>query len=545
MYLRVGSEPVQLEQLKERYYEPGLFAKLMGFNREPLRDVSKFENPKLYPEVKYQAPADGSRLLDVGLANRGGGIGRVQVFINGKEFLADARDDQLKQNPNVKQATLTVDLSNASSVVSGRENRIRIVAWNVENYISSRGGEEAWVTGGPANNATPEVYAIIGGISRYSNPKLTLNFAANDAVAVANAIELGAKRLFGADKVHLALLSTVDDRLAIAPTKDNFTKAFASARQARPADILIVYLAGHGITLQRGSDTYCYLTQEARTTDTAALSDPAVLKQETVTSEELVEWIKQIPANKQVVMLDTCAAGAAQGQLRLMDKREASGDAIRAFDRAKGRTGSYILMGSAADAVSYEASQYGQGLLTYALLKGMKGPALRNDEFVDVNSLFHFARDEVEALAKNIGGIQKPVIFAPKDESFDVGELKIEDKQKIELATPKPIILRPRFLDARANDPLDLMKSLRALLRDESYVIGRGASEGGLVFVDDEEFPGGIRPAGIYTVEGNSVTVMLHLQRDGIEVFNRRLTGTKEDVAAKVLEAVKAAMRRL
>jgi hypothetical protein len=342
-------------------------------------------------------------------------------------------------------------------------------------------------------------------------------------------------------------LTTADDPRAIAPVKKNFTKAFEAARRAKPGDILIVYLAGHGITLQRGSDMYCYLTSEARTTDTAALSDSAVLKQQTITSEELVDWIKQIPALKQVVVLDTCAAGAAQAQLKLVDRREASGDAIRAIDRAKDRTGSYILMGSASDAVSYEASRYGQGLLTYALLKGMKGAALSNDEFIDVAKLFQYAREEVEQLARNIGGIQRPIIFSPKDDSFEVGQLTVADKLKILLATPKPMILRPRFFDAQADDDtLDLMKALRARLRDESFVAGRGASTD-LVFVDDEEFPGGIRPTGRYTVEGNKVTVTLRLRRDGVEIGSpQTVVGTKEDVpglAAKVLEAVKEAIR--
>jgi len=549
MHWMVGNEPVELEQLKARYYEPGLLTKILS--GRPLPNVGKFEDPKLYPELKYEVPTRGSNTLTVTLINRGGGIGRVQLFVNGKEFLADARDRQLKQNPNVKQSTLNIDLSKASSKVTGRENQIRVVAWNLENYISSRGDEAIWLAGGQTNKAPPEVYAIIGGISSYAGSRLNLNFAAKDAVDIANAIELGAQRLFGAKKVHLTLLSTADDRRAIAPTKENFTKAFAAARQARPTDILIVYLAGHGITVQRGitlqrsSDTYCYLTQEARDTDTTALSDPTVLKRTTITSEELVEWIKEIPALKQAVMLDTCAAGAAQGQLKLMDKREASGDAIRAIDRAKDRTGSHILMGSAADAISYEASQYSHGLLTYALLKGMKGPALSNDEFVDISKLFRYAREEVEQLAKHIGGIQKPIIFAPNDESFEVGQLKIEDKQKIALAAPKEMILRPLFFDAQADDDtLGLMKSLRALLRDESFVMGRGASEGDLVFVDDEEFPGGIRPTGRYAVEGNQVTVVLRLRRDGIEIANAHVTATKDDLAAKVLEAVKAAIKK-
>jgi len=230
--------------------------------------------------------------------------------------------------------------------------------------------------------------------------------------------------------------------------------------------------------------------------------------------------------------------------LKLMDVRATSGDAIRAMERAKDRTGSYILMGSAADAVSYEASQYGHGLLTYALLKGMKGPALNNDEFVDISKLFHFAREEVEHLARYVGGIQKPIIFAPNDDSFEVGQLNLEDRQKIALTTPKPIILRPLFFDAQADDDtLGLMKNLRALLRDESFVSGPGA--GTLMFVDDDDFPGGIRPTGKYLVEDDRVVVTIRLRRNGVEIATTQVTATKADVASKVMETVKAAIRRL
>jgi uncharacterized caspase-like protein len=60
-------------------------------------------------------------------------------------------------------------------------------------------------------------------------------------------------------------------------------------------------------------------------------------------------------------------------------------DAKRAIERAKDRAGLYVLMGSAPDAMSYEANQYNQGLLTYALLEGMSGRALREEHFVDVS----------------------------------------------------------------------------------------------------------------------------------------------------------------
>jgi WD40 repeat protein len=544
MHWRIGTELIPLETLKERYYQPGLLAKL--FTHQALRDVSKLENPKLNPEIKYEPPAKGDHALTVTLINRGGGIGRVQVFVNDKEFLTDARDEQLKQNPSVPQATINVDLSKAPSFEPGSQNRLRVVAWNVENYISSRGEEKPWEADGVKDTSDTKVYAIVGGISEYTSSKLTLNFAAQDAVDVANAIKLGAGHLYGADNIHLTLLSTADDARAIAPTKDNFAKAFADARKAKPTDILIVYLAGHGIELQVGNSTYCYLTSEARSTDSEVFSDPAVRAQTTITSEELTEWIKQIPALKQVVILDTCAAAAAQSQLSLVRNRgPLTGDAIRALDRAKSRTGSYILMGSAADASAYEASQYGRGLLTYALLKGMGGPALKTDQFVDVQGLFQYAQDEVEQLALSIGKIQKPVPFSPKDESFPIGQLDNDDRRKIIfLKSPKPIILRPLFLEERAgDDTLGLMRSLRGLLRDESFV--KAPREAALIFIDGDDTPTGIRPGGTYILDGNKVTVNLHLRRDGGEIFSSQITGTKDDVALKVVDAIKNAITKL
>ncbi len=45
------------------------------------------------------------------LTSRGGGIGQVQVLINGKEFVADARPKGF--DPNTKETTFTVSLKDA------------------------------------------------------------------------------------------------------------------------------------------------------------------------------------------------------------------------------------------------------------------------------------------------------------------------------------------------------------------------------------------------------------------------------------------------
>ncbi|MDQ3817056.1 MAG: caspase family protein, partial [Acidobacteriota bacterium] len=446
MHWVVGNEVVSLNQLKERYYEPHLLPKLLGYNKEPLRNISAFTEVKLFPEVSFNSPQPGGTKLTVKLANRGGGIGRVRVLVNGKEIVADARGP--KPDPQAAHAELTVDLAGAP-VIPGQENRIQVVAWNSEGYLSSRGTQIVWTP--PKQNDDPshepQLYAIVAGISDYSNPQMNLSFASKDAEDMAKAFEIGAKGLFGVEKTHITLLTTTGKAGALQPTKENFRKAFADiAAKAKPWDIFVVYMAGHGVALAGTEDVYLYPTQEARTLDGAALADKSLREATTVSSEELVDWIKRVQALKQVMVLDTCAAGAAAS--KLVEKRDVSSDQIRAIERLKDRTGFYVLMGSAGDAVSYEASQYGQGLLTYSLLQGMKGGALREDQYVDVSALFQYAADQVPLLARNIGGIQRPIIASPKGSSFDVGLLKTkEERAAIPLAQVRPLVLRPVLLN--------------------------------------------------------------------------------------------------
>ncbi len=522
-----GLEPIALSQLKERYYDPGLLAKHLGYNKDPLREVQAFKYVKLFPDVRVQAPTPGSTQLKISLANRGGGVGKVRVLVNGKEIITDARGPM--PNPEAKSAKLTVDLAEAAAI-PGQKNKVEVIAWNAEGYLSSRGDPIDWT---PPQNAisaaqAPELYAIIGGISEYSSETLKLHYAAKDAQDMATALEVGAKRLLGADKVHLTLLASSSDPRAIPPTRANFLHAFKKARRAKPWDILVVYLSGHGVAFGGEADIFAYLTREARSTE---LTDPAVRQAVAITSEELTEWIKRIPALKQVMILDTCSAGAAAG--KLMEARAPSSSQIRAIERLKDRTGFHVLMGCAADKVSYEASEYGQGLLTYALLQGMRGGALREDEYVDVSRLFQYAEDQVPQLARFIGGIQRPKIAAPEGSSFDVGRLTGEDKPKIPLAMIRPLVLRPILINPQENDDnLNLSVELRKALAANSYIISRGgANAPQAVFVDADELPGAVRPSGTYLVEGKRVAVRLTLKRDGQKIAIVEVRGTKDDLS--------------
>lgn len=515
----VDNEPIALWQLKERYYEPGLLRKIIA--GEPLRPVERFGDVGLPPALDVEALGEGR--FAVRMVDRGGGLGRLQVLVNGKEIEADARAGARPRDED--PATWIVDVGAAASVRPGDDNQVRFVPWNGEEYLTGRGATRSWKATGVANPSPPQLWAIVGGVSDYEGDALDLRFAAKDATEFATALQVAAHRLFGEDSVHISLLADGEGPETLRPTSANFAAAFEAARDARPQDVLVVYLAGHGIATNTGGSSYAYLTAEARSADPSVLGDPEVRRITAVTAEQLVAWIKEIPTTKQVFLLDTCSAGAAIADL--VERRDIPGDQVRAIERLRSRTGFHVLMGCAADRVSYEASNYRQGLLTYALLEGMAGAALRDGAFVDVAGLFQYAADRVPDLAVDVGGIQRPMIASPGGLSFDIGQLGAEERRSIRLAGPLPLVCRPRAVDVREGyDVLDLESRLLTVLRD----LSAADEDTQAVFVDANSMGGAARPTLLYRRQGKRLIVNARLVVDGEPVSTCRLAFDPDDL---------------
>ena len=553
MHFVVGLEPVDLEQIKDRYYTPNLLQRIFkGENLDQARKVSVFTADELYPSAEYAPLKDGETVVKVKLKNRGGGIGRVQVFVNGAEFLADARPKGF--DPKSSAGEFAIDFASAKTLKRGEANEIKIIARNEAGWLRSRGSDIVYLDDGKKDETPQEFYAIIGGVSEYENADYDLKYSAKDARDFAKALELGAVKLFGADKVHIRLLASGEEKAGLTgadskqllPSKENFRLAFEEFRKAKPTDVFVVYLAGHGTSINRGGDTgdtYLFLTKEAVTTDKSRLLDDKLRNDTTISSEELAEWIKEVPALKRAMILDTCAAGAVETSL--VKPRDLSPDQIKALDRMKDRTGFYVLMGSAADAQSYEATRYGQGLLTYSLLQGMSGAKLRDGEYADVSSLFSYATDEVVEMAKGIGGIQQPRIIAPTESrTFDIGQFSSVEKGKFTLAKIKPVILQPQlYNDKLKRDNLKISQMVAKALRDESSTISRGGvgAEAKLVFVEAEEMNDAVTPSGVYEINGDQVKVTLILVVNNEEIRTVTVEGSlqnTEELSAKIVAAI-------
>ncbi len=527
---RVGMEMIDIDQLKERYYEPGLLQTILKVKETELRDVSSFNSVQLYPQIDAKISGDD---LIIKLTERDGSLGKLSVFVNDKEVIEDANSER-------KAEILPIRLTEFKRYFTGDSNRIVLRTFNKEgwlksspyeliyHYQGSKGSETSENTDSKTSNFTGQrhLFAIIVGTSDYSGDKMDLIYPDKDARAFASAIKQVGGRLFE-DRVHIYTLTTSESAPGSISSKKNIEKTFNEiAQKASSEDIFIVYLSGHGTTYGDAEKAqFYYLTKDIQSEN---LSEKAIRDAYTISSEDLTKWLTANPTRRQVVIIDACHSGDVVKSLETIGARDLSPSQIKAFERMKDRTGIFILTGSAGDKVSYESSQFGQGLLTYSLLQGMSGKALTEDKRVDVSGLFNFSKDAVPELAKYINKIQKPVFVAPHGaSSFDIG---ISDKLvKIDLVEPKPIFIQSTFQNSvMGMDDVEFMPIMKEYLQSLTL---EGA-DAPIVYSDVDAYPNAFKMGGLYTVDAGKITATVNVIKNKQRIATLKHEGNANDLKA-------------
>ncbi|MDA9206946.1 caspase family protein, partial [Crocinitomicaceae bacterium] len=333
------------------------------------------------------------------------------------------------------------------------------------------------------------------------------------------------------DRSHVYTLTSDSEKR---PTKDNLKAVFEDiANKASSEDIILLYLAGHGISTSGDQGDFYFLTADAMSANQDAYDDEQIRNSTTISTNEWVEWLKEIPALKQVMILDACGSGKAVDNL--IAERDIEPSQRKAMDRMKDRTGMYIISGCAADAVSYEASQYGQGLLTYALLQGMKGAALKEDQYVDVSTILNHATESVPQLAKGMGGIQTPQLLQPKSGSFDIGILSETDRKEIIISEPKQVYIRSVLVDKRKyRDVLGISAKLNEKL---NFISSRGV-DAEIVYFDAEDYGNSCQITGGYQKNEKGISLNMTNICKGEETEYIIEAESKEELIDKIIQTL-------
>jgi hypothetical protein len=370
--VRTRNQVFSIDNFYEKFYNPSFVAAvLQGTKAEPVADIRK--GVAVPPQVRIISPATNTELkseqveIIVSAKNMGGGIDEIRLYHNGKAIGEETRGIKLTPKAGESTKSYTVTL------VDGL-NTFRATGFSSDR-TESNPSEIVIRLLAPEKDIS--MYVLSVGINAYKNPALDLNYAEPDARAVAEFFRTGGTDLF--KKVEI---KEVYNELA---TKAGILTKMQELQNTQPQDAVLIYLAGHGENI---NEKWYFIPHELvypeREED---------VKAKAISSEELTTAIKNITAQKILVLIDACKSGAVLLAFRGFEDRKALSQLSRA-------TGVHVVAASAKDQFAAEVKDLGHGVFTYTLLEGLKGKAAGAGENVTVRKLMGYIEEQLPELTK-------------------------------------------------------------------------------------------------------------------------------------------------
>lgn len=341
--------------------------------------------------------------LKMKASNAGKKISALKMWVNnvpvyGQQGLAvEARNEVEKD--------ITLDL------VSGT-NHIKFSAVN-ENGTES---EKQEITVVNTHTVKPDLYILTIGTSKYKNAAFNLSYAAKDAHDMAGLFA----RLEGNENRpynRIVTKTLVNDQV----TFDAIKKTRAFLEQAKPNDVLVVFVAGHGVRDEQMH--YFFGTHDMN------FEKPA---DKGFSEEDFAQLVDGLRVVRKLVFFDTCLSGELDKDEAILASNQttksgdvsfrAAGAGVRAktsgFENASALmreiynnldegTGATIISSAGGAEYAMESGEWQNGLFTYCFMKGLRNYAAdsNNDKEITVSEIQDYVRREVVKLSK---GKQQP-----------------------------------------------------------------------------------------------------------------------------------------
>ena len=406
LYFTRNREIIPLDKLYEKYYTPNLYQRLLaGEKFEPIPDIENLKpKPKakiLYAEANRDvedakptyASTSGIAEITVSATAPEDKVDEIRLFHNGKAVNLATRGLFVTDADGTDTKKYTINL------LPG-QNNFRAIALNSQRTESEpdeivvaynkSGGNTP--TPKPVDNNTVVVDAIdknatlhivVVGINAYKGKINPLTYALPDATAFKTELEKDAKSVIGNVKSYLI----ADD----AASKAGIVAAFENIKKtAKPEDVFVFYYAGHGYIHPSNKEFYLVSSDVAD-------GGESLLKNG-VSAKELQTFAVDIPAQKQVFIMDACQSAGAFEQMLKHDGEQQKNLAVLARS-----TGTHWMAASGSTETAKEFGELGHGVFTYSLLEALKGKAV-NNKMITVNGLKNYLQIIVPELVKKYGG---------------------------------------------------------------------------------------------------------------------------------------------
>ena len=403
-----GLDVWSIDQFYQSLYRPDLVREKLagdprGLVREAAanRDLGKVLATGSAPDVRVNLSAravgsvSGTNVsVEAEIADRGGGIGRVEWRVNGVTAGIDT--------PAGVSTPLRLTRSLA---LDPGDNIVEVVAYNAANLIASVPAKANVTAQAPSPPAAqvqqpagpaaptaaapkPRLFVMVAGVNDYADTRIKLTYAVPDAREISHGFQEAAGNLYQSVEVKLMVDADV--------TRDKLDAAFAEqAGKMTASDVFVLYLAGHGKTVD---GRYYFIPQDF--TIDGELDDKTVnaaVKLRGMAQDQWQRWFASVPARKSVILFDTCDSGTLTGDAGETQHLERNA----ANNRLSQATGRSILTASGGAEEALEG-YHGHGLFTYELLDAMNQADGDRSGTIELNELAAYVYAQVSELSQKV-----------------------------------------------------------------------------------------------------------------------------------------------
>jgi hypothetical protein len=433
LYFTCGLEIIELSQLKDALYVPGLVEKIMSGQPILYPKLSELEICGTLPLIEKKE--DGPYHYTI--TPRKLGLKRVEVYVNGKRVMMKSPEELNKKEEYYEWNIDEKEIK--KFFVPGEENQVKVIGivQQGNNEMQSRGVVEE-VESTQEEKQHPTFYGLMVGVSDYKDDRLDLKYPTKDSKDLGKVMEAAAKKLLNTSTENHVNMYYVNSEVKgengyATPEREGVKKALqAISKEARAEDVVMIFFAGHGVMEGDKDKRFTFLTAESTKENLVGIS-----------TKDLEEWMsgeKGYLPNKTILIFDACNSGQATEELMAMARDDDETQRIRQVEDLKDKSGMFIMSASAANQSAYELPRYGHGLLTYSLLKTLKtsSSTLDEEKFINVQKWFLETETTMDNMTRELGIEQEAQPFGRGN--IRVGELDEEIRSGIEIQQEKPMV---------------------------------------------------------------------------------------------------------
>lgn len=399
--VRVGNKVYSIDQFYSQFYRPEIVQLALTGQKLPSKktftDIAH-NNPA--PFIDILSPHAGSVFekdsleLVLKVTDNGGGIGNINIYLNGSQVSNETRAIRIKAKDSQNKKVFSFNIP-----LNFGQNEIMVIVFNKDGSMESRPAKVNVIS--KLTLQKPNLHAIVIGINEYKNKSISLKYAVPDAQIFSESLKNSSKPLF--ENIYVKLLTTLEET-----SKEKIRDAFKEvSKTVKPNDLFVFYDASHGVIDIVDDKEQYYLI----TSNVLLLSSRRIGK-DALSQTELIRLVGSIPAQKKLIILDTCHSGKASKELTIALLQQTRGltesTAIKLLQRAIGST----VFSASSDTQQALEGYKGHGLFTYHIVEGLKGKAdMNKDGFIKIAELSDYVEENVVILSEKIFKRQQtPVI---------------------------------------------------------------------------------------------------------------------------------------